>query len=394
MPENVQAPTRLTEDQSKLEHDTRTGSGIQQFQQRHPILGGIARVGAGIGSAMFPGVAATIPGTDMHHQAVLGQDRHAVGQDLDEQEKTAQIGNEQARGPLLSAQTREANANAEEKENPTPKIGTPEADTLHDLMTGNNGQPRINPKTGRPYQYLEAFSDVYQAKQDTKPGAAPKPAHVSYDSGIPVSVTDKEGNVFDVNDPKLPKELKPLVDAATRAHGQHVKEDSAKQAAAFSQQEHMHDEKQNDLTAATKSMTEAAPGVLKLSARVRALVEAQKSSLGPEAGRWNEFMTGKVGAPNPEFTKLRTDVGLLTTKLMRMHVGARGGELMMGHFKDLIDSGKQSPENLLAALDEIDTYAKDTAAERPGAGEAKKKDGKTEAAAPEKKWNPVSGRYE
>lgn len=77
-------------------------------------------------------------------------------------------------------------------------------------------------------------------------------------------------------------------------------------------------------------------------------------------------MAGKVGAPNPEFTKLRTDVGLLTTKLMRMHVGARGGELMMQHFQNLIDSGKQSPENMRAALDEIDQYAKETASEKPG----------------------------
>ena len=81
-------------------------------------------------------------------------------------------------------------------------------------------------------------------------------------------------------------------------------------------------------------------------------------------------MSGKVGAPNPDFTKLRTDVGLLSTKLMRMHVGARGGEIMMQHFKDLIDSSKQSPENLLGALDEIDQYAKETASERPGAKSA------------------------
>lgn len=81
-------------------------------------------------------------------------------------------------------------------------------------------------------------------------------------------------------------------------------------------------------------------------------------------------MAGKVGAPNPEFTKLRTDVGLLTTKLMRMHVGARGGELMMQHFQNLIDSGKQSPENMRAALDEIDQYAKETASEKSGASQA------------------------
>jgi hypothetical protein len=366
--------SRTAADQAELARVQSSGSGISQFQQRHPVLGTIARIGAGVGSALFPSIAANIPGTDYHHQAVLAQDRRAVGEDLGEQEKTAQIG--------------EVGARAEQAETGAERNTADAAKLRADAAVAGNPKP---PKTPQEV-YANAVQAAVQAGRDPstdpevlkladtitaiqKP-AAQKAAHVTYDSGIPVSVTDKDGNVFDVNDPKLPAELKPLVQAATRAHGQHVKEDSDKQAAAFAQQEKMHNEKQDDLTAATKSMIEAAPGVLKLSARVRQLVDEQEKSLGPEAGRWNEFMTGKVGAPNPEFTKLRTDVGLLTTKLMRMHVGARGGEMMMSHFKDLIDSGKQSPENLRAALDEIDSYAKETASEKPGA---------EPAAGPEKK---------
>jgi hypothetical protein len=108
---------------------------------------------------------------------------------------------------------------------------TPEETTIHDLMTGDNGKPRINPDTNKPYDYLGAFSAVKQAGQDAKPVKA-APPHVTYDAGIPVSVTDGKGNVYDVNDPKLPAELKPLADAANRAHGQHVTEDAQKQANA------------------------------------------------------------------------------------------------------------------------------------------------------------------
>ena len=36
-------------------------------------------------------------------------------------------------------------------------------------MTGNNGQPQINPNTGQPYSYLEAYQAGKQAAQDTKP---------------------------------------------------------------------------------------------------------------------------------------------------------------------------------------------------------------------------------
>lgn len=127
----------------------------------------------------------------------------------------------------------------------------------------------------------------------------------------------------------------------------------------------------SELTSATRTMHEAAPQVEKFVARINPLIDKIAGQLGPGAGRWNEFMAGKVGASNPEFTKLRTDVGLLTTLLMRMHVGARGGEYIMKHFQDLIDSGKQSPENLKAALQEVDNYAKELQQEgkgAPGAG--------------------------
>jgi hypothetical protein len=151
-----------------------------------------------------------------------------------------------------------------------------------------------------------------------------------------------------------------------------------------------------NITSATRTMIESAPAVMELSSRVRALVNAQKDSLGPAASRWADFMSRKVGAPNPEFTKLITDTDLLSTRLMRMHMGARGGEHMMEHFKNLIDTSKQSPENLLAALDEIDQYAKEVAAEgKPSkAGGGVETPASSGGASSGGKWNPKTGRYE
>ena len=72
----------------------------------------------------------------------------------------------------------------------------------------------------------EALAEQEQAKaaELRNPVAKTHPAHISYDQGIPVSVTDKTGEVWDVNDPKLPEELKPLVERANAAHAQHVQE--------------------------------------------------------------------------------------------------------------------------------------------------------------------------
>jgi hypothetical protein len=112
-------------------------------------------------------------------------------------------------------------------------------------------------------------------------------------------------------------------------------------------------------TAPTRQMQETAPKVIDLVDRTTQLIDQQIKSLGPAASRWSEFMAGKVGAPNPEFTKLRTNAALLQTLILRMHLGSRGGQQMMAHFKDLIDVGKQSPENMKAALEEIKAYAND-----------------------------------
>lgn len=126
-------------------------------------------------------------------------------------------------------------------------------------------------------------------------------------------------------------------------------------------------------TAPTRTMAEAAPKVLNFINRIRPLVEQEASGLGPLAGRWSEFMAGKVGAPNAEYTKLRTNVGLLNTLLMRMHVGSRGGVQLLTHFKSLMDQGHQSPENLLASLQVVEEYANDVAGMAPQGGGSQQK---------------------
>lgn len=366
---NIPAPQMASpqlSDQGQHENELHrlqsTGSGLDQFSQRHHILGPIARIGDIAGSVLFPGVMQDIPGTSLHHNQLMGQQEHAINRDIGQDQEEAKTGETQAH-------TNEQNAQAESLRNPKPEKATkpePIFDKAGNIAGFNTGTDLLGPHNPALTPDMKDIMGSAEQKD-----AKVSPPHVTYDAGIPVSVTSGD-KTYDINDPKLPPELKPLVDSANRAHGQHISEDSKKQAAAFAQQEHMHDEKQNDLTSSTKSMVEAAPGVLSLSARVRQLVDQQEKSLGPTASRWSEFMAGKVGAPNPEFTKLRTDVGLLTTKLMRMHVGARGGELMMQHFQNLIDSGKQSPENMRAALDEIDQYAKETQGEKGGGKDVEK----------------------
>lgn len=123
-------------------------------------------------------------------------------------------------------------------------------------------------------------------------------------------------------------------------------------------------------TAATRGMAEKAPRVLHFVNRINDLIDANEKQLGPLASRWSEFTAGKVGVPNRGYIQLRTDLGLLHTALMNMHVGARGGERIMQHFADMINGAQQSPENLRAALDEIKAYSQEVAKEGVNKGVA------------------------
>jgi hypothetical protein len=86
-----------------------------------------------------------------------------------------------------------------------------------------------------------------------------------------------------------------------------------------------------------------------------------EGKLGAVASRWNEFMTGKVGAGDPEIAALRTKMGLSTTLLMQAHVGNRGSSQMLEHFEDLANQKKLDGPTLKAALGAEVNYVSDRA---------------------------------
>ncbi len=165
-------------DQDELTRLERTGSGVSQVAKAHPIAGGILRglsTAASVAGRMFPalyGPLSVIPGTEEHHRELLHQQKGRLGEDLEEQQSEAVTAKNQADTEEAQARARLANRQADVAGNPKEGL-TPEETTIHDLMTGENGQPRVNPDTGKPYTYLEAYTAVQQAKQDTKPEKDP-----------------------------------------------------------------------------------------------------------------------------------------------------------------------------------------------------------------------------
>ena len=145
----------------------------------HPgLLGKIGHyaglVGQIAGGAIAPGVVSQIPGTRLNRAEREEGELTNFNAAKKREEET----------PLREAQTEEAKAgtaekeaSTAEKERQTQEIGKPntdEAKTIHDLMTGgDNGGPKINPKTQQPYTYLEAFGDTKHAGEKTPEAEKP-----------------------------------------------------------------------------------------------------------------------------------------------------------------------------------------------------------------------------
>jgi hypothetical protein len=103
------------------------------------------------------------------YQRDTGEYNTAFNQELTRQNETRAEANEKREEAQTQADVAYKKAQTKNLLNPPEKQGlTPEETTIHDLMTGNNGQPRTDLKTGKPYDYLGAYTAVKQAAADTK----------------------------------------------------------------------------------------------------------------------------------------------------------------------------------------------------------------------------------
>jgi hypothetical protein len=98
-------PSKLDTDQAELQRLQKTGSGIDQFRQKHPVLGTIAKIATGVGESLFPGIAANIPGTDVHHQVLENETGRNVAGDLATEKEQAGQEETEARTGEIKQQT-------------------------------------------------------------------------------------------------------------------------------------------------------------------------------------------------------------------------------------------------------------------------------------------------
>ena len=224
------------------------------------------------------------------------------------------------------------------------------------------------------------------------PSVTPAYTPVVGPSGIPEGIRNRQNQFFPIvsspngsldlhfipNDPEASAVVQTMLGAHQQGRAEkrvdegYVSSLAAERGAEASartsaEQERLLQLRQDLLTAPTRTMMESAPLVKNLAAQTEQLLNKQEAQLGPLAGRWNDFWTGKVGAPNPEFKALQVNTSLLRTQLMKMHVGSRGSEFILQEFANMLDASKDSPENLRAALQTVNTYADSLIAEHQAA---------------------------
>ncbi len=93
---------RLNTDQQELTRLNQTGSGVSQIKE--PWLRGFARIGDTLLDTVAPHLAQYTPGTQLHHQMLLGQAQQRIGQDQGELDDASKLQEQRAQTTLLDAQ--------------------------------------------------------------------------------------------------------------------------------------------------------------------------------------------------------------------------------------------------------------------------------------------------
>lgn len=384
--------------------------------ENHPgLLGKIghyaARIGNIAGDVLAPATMANIPGTDINRNLQERGLEHQISK-AGEAEEAAK--NSESRRTLESAEATRALAEANRE--PEGKQETPELETIHDMMMGDNGKARVNPDTQKPYTYFEAYEAVKKAgqKDPNNPANVVAPAHAIADyqerlknlgmdgtslatfSSVPAGTTMGELE-------KRYTDAKSLREMGQKDRENTIRDQERRDAAARSAQEFGERREERveakgqkwvtgedangkqvmvpqsqakeiglknigDADADTQNKTLAArhvvpllfkndpsdPGVVQLIDKLD-----KEGKLGVVASRWNDFLSGTLGAGDPDYTALRTRMGLATTKLMQAHVGSRGGSYMLEHFEDLANAKKLDANTLRAGINQELRYVND-----------------------------------
>lgn len=242
-PQTSQATMR---DQAKLDQMKASGSGISQVSSPtgRGILRGLNTVGsiAGAVSPLARNLMTAIPGTEEHHQQLIGKSERALGADLGQETAEAGIGEKQAQAEHTQAETGAIPAQTAHTEAETAAIPATTAHTEAETgaipstiaHTEAETEALKNPKPEKPDSPEQQFIDA-----ETKKGIPLQQAVADYakashipekpaaEPGSFMPLYDEKGHVTGAWNPKDGRVIKNPDLPGTTAQGQGIADKGA-----------------------------------------------------------------------------------------------------------------------------------------------------------------------
>lgn len=346
--------------------------------ENHPGVGGkiahVLSVAGNIAGDIFaPATMANIPGTQLNRQeqeAGLGKGIEGIEKQQSEQGlEGAQAKNATATAAHTAAETPEVAPNAESTRAyqgaETQKIDDdlaqgPTMSRTLDYYVNKAIKENRDPATDPLVQHIEDSITAIQPQRAQKGmekvdlvGPGGKPIAANYDplKGI---YTDASGKVIPNPQPyEKPNQagmVTMIVPDPSNPGGGIVQRLGAGSKVAPGAQTAAGVNSMNTPTTNQRTAAGRADTVLAMVPEVESRIDALSPKIGPIAGRWNEFMQGKVGSDDPDFAALRSDLLMMSSAVALAHAQGRLPENLREEFDHAINAPHQTPQNLKATI--------------------------------------------
>jgi hypothetical protein len=357
---------------------TYDASGTMTDPGNHPgKLGKLAHVFSTLGNIagdiFAPTVMANIPGTQMNRDLqehglakrlntevdAQAQNQHLGAETAGLEESTKEApGKTASEEGLQGAQTANLQSETAERANPSLQIHDTEdgpilvnpktGDAQHVTLDGQPVGPKLKLTQSQPIMGPDGKPHTYMIDEK---------GNKKVDLGVHFEKPSESGMITMIApDPNTPGGG--IVQRL--GAGAHITPGSQTAAGVNS----MNTPTTNQRTAAGRAET-----VIAMAPEVLSRIDAVGSQMGPIAGRWNDFMQGKVGAPNEQFAALRSDLLMMSSAVALAHAQGRLPENLRQEFDHAINAPNQTPENLKATINTMIPWLQQVQSqgERPGA---------------------------
>ncbi len=343
--------------------------------ENHPGFGGklahvFSKIGNIAGDALIPNVMARIPGTDLNRQVEEQNLTNRIGKEETEKGENAYRGAETAKTEAQTAAAPEEQA--EKKALTEAQIGNFASEAEERKAKAANGPDLSQAYAHAVNQAIAAGKDpsqdpIVQHLADSitsiqKQAAAGRPdtpeqQYIDEYQKLHKGATVGQAERAYALDTQKPPQIAPVMVMVPNAQGGATAESIrpgqtvAPGATTMSQfgSQNTPTTQQRNVAAQASLVHEQMPDLINE-------INQNKNLMGPVAGRWNEFMQGKVGADNPAMAGLRSDLLMMSSAVALMHARGRLPENLRQEFDHAINAPQQTPENLVTALQHIDKW--------------------------------------